>query len=145
MSKNSQLVWGYFFFLQGQLPGFVVSLAGELDPFFWMKWTVLEMRPDLWTVAVTHLVFITVPTLKMLESPVKVIMHACVAWHVCPQYNYFVLPERHVIVCFNIDTMIIWNFLWYSWQMGWRRLKFTGTWKVNNLSLYLLHTGIPLR
>ena len=30
------------------------------------------MRPDLWTVIVTHLVFITVPTLKMLESLVKV-------------------------------------------------------------------------
>ena len=30
------------------------------------------MRPDLWTVIVTNLVFITVPTLKMLESLVKV-------------------------------------------------------------------------
>ena len=59
-------------FLQVQLLESVVSLAGGLEPFFWMRWTVLELRPDLWTVPVTHLAFITVLTLKMLESPVKV-------------------------------------------------------------------------
>jgi len=72
LRKSSQLVKGNLFFLQGQLPGFVLSLARELDPFFWMKWTVLGLRPDLWTVTATHLVFITVSTLKMLESLVKV-------------------------------------------------------------------------
>ena len=54
---------------QVQLPGSVLSLAGELDPFFWTRWHVLELRPDLWTVPVTHLVITTVPTLKMLGSP----------------------------------------------------------------------------
>ena len=54
---------------QVPLPGLVPSLARELEPFFWTRWPVLGLRPDLRTVAVTHLVIMTVPTLKMLESP----------------------------------------------------------------------------
>ena len=57
-------------FPQVQLPGLVPTLARELEPFFWTRWPVLGLRPDLWTVAVIHLAFMTVPTLKMLESPV---------------------------------------------------------------------------
>ena len=83
---------------QVPLPGLEHSLVKELEPFFWIRWPVLGMRPDLWTVAVTHLVFTTAPTLKMLESSVKVCMHACVTWLVCPQYIYFVSLERHIII-----------------------------------------------
>ena len=54
-----------------QLPGSVISLARELDPFFWTRWPVLGLRPDLSTVPVTHIVIMTVPTLKMLESPAE--------------------------------------------------------------------------
>ena len=57
--------------------GLVPTLAGELEPFFWITWAALGLRRDWWTVAVTNLVFITAPTLKMLESHVKVCMHAC--------------------------------------------------------------------
>ena len=52
------------------MPGLVPTLAEELEPFFWTRWPVQGLRPDLWTVAVINLAFMTVPTLKMLESPV---------------------------------------------------------------------------
>ena len=57
---------------QVPLPDRVPTLAGELEPFFWMMWPALGLRPDLSTVAVGHLVLIIVGTMKMLESPVKV-------------------------------------------------------------------------
>ena len=57
---------------QVQLPDRLPTLAEELEPFFWIRWAVLGLKPDWWTVAVTHLAFMTVLTLKMLESPVKV-------------------------------------------------------------------------
>ena len=52
------------------MPGPVPTLAGELEPSSWTRWAVLGLRPDWWTVLVTHLVFMTVVTMKMLESPV---------------------------------------------------------------------------
>ena len=60
---------------QVQLPSLVPTLAEGQDPFFWTRWSVLGVRPEWWTVPVAHLVFMTVPTLKMLESPVKVCMY----------------------------------------------------------------------
>ena len=61
-----------YFSAQVQLLDPLPSLARELEPFFWTMYSVLALKPDLWTVLVTHLVFITVPILKMLESPVEV-------------------------------------------------------------------------
>ena len=62
-----------------QLPGRLPTLARDLEPFFWIMWAALGLRPDWLTVAVTHLVFIIVSTLKMLESHVNV----CVCTYVC--------------------------------------------------------------
>ena len=63
---------------QVPLPGPVPTLAMDLDLFFWTRWPVLGMRPELSTVPATHLAFMTVPTLKMLESPVKVCVYHCI-------------------------------------------------------------------
>ena len=82
------LFWGIKVFLhsvglrvhlspQVQLPGCVPTLARELEPFFWIMCTAVGLRPDWWTVAVTHLAFITVTTLMMLESHVKVCVCVC--------------------------------------------------------------------
>ena len=92
LQKNSVyvLLHSVKFSSQVQLLGLVPTSARELEPFFWTNWGVLGMRRDLWTVPATHLAFTTVPTMKMLESPVKVCMHACVPWLVYPQYNYCV-------------------------------------------------------
>ena len=61
-----------YFSAQVQLLGPLPTLVRELEPFFLTMYSVQALRPDWWTVLVTHLAFITVPTLKMLESPVKV-------------------------------------------------------------------------
>ena len=32
--------------MQVQLPGSVLSLVGELEPFFWTRWPAMGLRPD---------------------------------------------------------------------------------------------------
>ena len=54
------------FFPQELQLSVMLSLVGELEPFFWMMWPALELKDDFWTVLLLHLAFITVSTVKML-------------------------------------------------------------------------------
>ena len=55
-----------------------LSLARELEPFSWTRWDALGMKHDLWIVPLIQLVYMIAPTLKMLESPVKVCLTSAV-------------------------------------------------------------------
>ena len=44
----------------------MLSMARELDPFFWTMCSALELNPDCLTVATMELVHITVPIQRML-------------------------------------------------------------------------------
>ena len=60
------------FLPQEQLPSHLPSLAREMAPSGWTMWSVLEMKPNLSLVPTMKLAVITVATLKMLVSDVKV-------------------------------------------------------------------------
>jgi len=59
------------FVLQMQLLAAVLSMARELDPSYWTMWPALDQNLDFMTVVAMELVFITVPTLKMLVPVVR--------------------------------------------------------------------------
>ena len=61
----------FMFVLQMQLLAAVLSMARELDPSYWTMWPALDQNLDFMTVVAMELVFITVPTLKMLVPVVR--------------------------------------------------------------------------
>ena len=54
-----------------QLLAVVLSMARELDASYWTMWPALGLNLDFMTVVAMELVFITVPTLKMLVPVVR--------------------------------------------------------------------------
>ena len=61
----------FIFVLQMQLLAAVLSMARELDASYWTMWPALDQNLDFMTVVAMELVFITVPTLKMLVPVVR--------------------------------------------------------------------------
>ena len=51
----------------------VLSMAGELDPFFWTMSSVVELKVDLLTAPAMELAFITVAIMKMLGFSAEIV------------------------------------------------------------------------
>ena len=61
----------FIFVLQMQLLAHGLSMAKELGPSYWTMWAALALNLDFMTVVTMALVFITVPTVRMLVPPVR--------------------------------------------------------------------------
>ena len=122
---------------QVQLPRGVHTLARELEPFFWTIWSVLGRKPNLWIVAETRLVFITVATLEMLESSVKVLNHIIPAtcWHMNHQSTKLVTVQQGLYCVIKSSIPVHENSgLWYEMPM-WCLIHVTIFKNLNNLKL----------
>lgn len=85
MFSCSRLYSGYpCFHIQVQLPVVKPILVRELDQSSWTIWCVVALRDDLQTALAMELVFITVTTLRMLASPVRV----CTLYTISPKNIY---------------------------------------------------------
>ena len=51
----------------------MLSMAGELDPFFWTMSSVVELKVDLLTAPAMELAFITVAIMKMLGFSAEIV------------------------------------------------------------------------
>ena len=85
MFSCCRLYSGYpCFHTQVQLPVVKPILVRELDQSSWTIWCVVALRDDLQTALAMELVFITVTTLRMLASPVRV----CTLYTIFPKNIY---------------------------------------------------------
>ena len=60
-----------FAVLQVQLHTYVLSMARELDPSSWIMWAALALSPGFGTAPTMVLIYITVPTQRMLVQAVE--------------------------------------------------------------------------
>jgi len=79
--------------VQDQLLFRLLDLARELVPSTWMTSSALELRADLWTALLLHLVCTIVSILKMLVSDVGLVSIQLVSHH---NNNLFVLCSLHM-------------------------------------------------
>ena len=78
---------------QIQLPAPMPPLVGELVPSSWTMCSVVAQKPNLWTAIALELAVITVTTLKMLESSVRVSTKITVFKYSDLLLTYYVLNQ----------------------------------------------------